>query len=162
MKQSRSIARKGASAAVLALALALGGCLLDVFAPASNQEDNLRTARELWQRQGITDYRYALLRRCFCPEEARGPVRVEVRGGQTASVVPVQSGQTVRTEQFATLDTVEELFATIEQIIARDPYLLTVRYDPERGFPTYVFADYERSAVDEENGFQVGEFQLLP
>lgn len=162
MKQSRSIARACMQGAVLALVLALQGCLLDVFAPSSNQEENLRTARELWRSQGISDYRYNLLRRCFCGPEVAGPVHVEVRGGQAVSVAPVQSSQTVQVDQFASLDTVEELFAAIEEIMDRDPYLLTVRYDPARGYPTYVFADYERNAVDEENGFQVGNFEPVP
>lgn len=156
MTQVRSIARL----LPLALAaLALQGCTGGPF-DASGARAELRAGRALWQREGAADYAYTIRRVCFCGPEVAGPVRVEVRGGQTVKVETF-SGRTLAAGAFDRLDTVEELFATVGEAIDRDPDRIMAGYDPARGHPVSLFVDYDRRAVDEENGFEVSDFVVL-
>jgi hypothetical protein len=156
MTHFRSIARL----LPLALAaLALQACTGGPF-DASGARAELRAGRALWQREGVADYAYTIRRVCFCGPEVAGPVRVEVRGGQTVRV-ETSSGRTIAPGAFDQLDTVEELFATIAEAIERDPHRIMAGYDPARGHPVSLFVDYDRRTVDEENGFEVSDFVVL-
>ncbi len=141
---------------LLALALLAGACSDGPF-DASGARDELRAARSVWQRERPADYAYTVARVCYCGHEVAGPVRVEVRGGQT----PL-GGQGLREGAFDGLDTVEELFAAVEAAIEADPYQLSAGYDSERGHPLVLAVDYDRQAVDEEGGFVVSDFTALP
>lgn len=145
---------------LLALALLAGACSGGPF-DASGARAELRAARAVWQREGAADYAYTVGRACYCGHEVAGPVRVEVRGGRTVSVQPL-GGMSVRQGAFDGLDTVEELFAAVEDAIEADPYRLAASYDPGRGHPLTLAVDYDRRAADEEGGFIVGDFTALP
>jgi hypothetical protein len=148
--------------AVLALALGLHACSLLPFESGETTRERLREARALWERQGIRSYRYTVAMTCFCPPERVGPVVVEVRDGATVSVTSANQGRTVAPGAFAGLDTVEELFAFIEQGLGKKPDETRTEYHPELGYPTAVRFDYERNAIDEENGILVSAFERLP
>jgi hypothetical protein len=70
-------------------------------------------------------------------------------------------GQSVAGGGFDRLDTVEELFEAVEAAIRAEPYQIASAYDPARGHPVALAVDYDRYAVDEENGFQVTDFVAL-
>lgn len=156
MPTPRTIARLP----LLALALLAAACSGGPF-DASGARAELRAARARWEAGGAADYAYTVRRVCFCGPEVVGPVRVEVRGGRTVSVSPLE-GRTPAPGAFDRLDTVEEMFASVQDAIDADPYLLDARYDPARGHPVSVAVDYDRRAVDEEGGFAVTDFVVLP
>ena len=143
----------------LAVALLAGACSGSPF-DASGAEADLQAGRSRWRQQGTPDYAYTIRRVCFCGPEVAGPVRVEVRGGHTVKVETF-GGRTLAMGAFDRLDTVEELFAAVEDAIERDPHQLTAAYDPTRGHPVALAVDYDRYAVDEETGFQVTDFVAL-
>jgi len=60
----------------------------------------LQFNRNLWNRQNISNYRYTFNNNCFCIPEARGPVVIEVRYGQTTSITSVATGQPVDSQFF--------------------------------------------------------------
>ncbi len=60
----------------------------------------LQFNRNLWNQQNIYNYRYTFSNGCFCIPEARGPVVIEVRNGQTTSITSVATGQPVETQFF--------------------------------------------------------------
>lgn len=140
-------------------ALALQACTGGPFDPSGARAE-LRAGRALWEREGLADYAYTIRRTCFCGPAVSGPVRVEVRGGRTVSVSTL-GGQSVAPGAFDRLDTVEELFEAVEDAIRAEPYQLASAYDPARGHPVALAVDYDRYAVDEENGFQVTDFVAL-
>ena len=152
--------RPTAKLPLLALALLAGACTGGPFG-ASGARAELQAARALWERQGAADYAYTVRRVCYCAPDVAGPVRVEVRGGRTVSVAPV-AGQSLRAGTFDALDTVEELFGAVEDAIGADPHQLAASYDSARGHPLALAVDYDRRAVDEEGGFQVTDFGVLP
>ena len=144
----------------LGLALALGACGLGPFGPSSPADD-LRAARAEWERQGISSYRYTVHRSCECLPEATAPARVEVRDGRTVSVVAATSARQVRPEAFEQYDTVEELFAVIEEAIARDPYRFSASYDERLGYPLGYSVDFDREHADDEGGLAITEFEVI-
>ena len=129
---------------VLAAALAACG---DSTGPA----DDLARNRALWQAEGSADYEFGFQRFCFCPEEAVRHVQIRVTAGAVVSVIdaqgqPVDSLAAARWFTF----TIDSLFGVVEHAIAVDAHRLTVRYDPEFGYPESIAVDYDAATVDEE------------
>jgi hypothetical protein len=129
---------------VLAAALVACG---DATGPA----DDLARNRALWQAEGSADYEFGFQRLCYCPEEAVRPVQIRVTADAVVSVIdalgqPVDSLDVAR---YFTI-TIDSLFGVVEHAIAVDAHRLTVRYDPELGYPESIAIDYDAATVDEE------------
>ena len=120
----------------------------------------LERNRRLWESRGVANYHYQVANFCFCPEEYRGPIAVEVRNGSTLSAVYLAGGGPARSQPFESMDSVEDLFDTVSRALARDPDEAEVIYDPELGYPRSASFDYESRAADEEGGFSVTAFAL--
>ena len=108
----------------------------------------LREARATWRRRRLRNYHYRIERLCFCPPEFRGPVRITVRDGRPRGTA----------EPFRDVDTVRELFQTVEELISA--YELSVRYD-RRGVPRRIEADRIEHAIDDEISYVVSRFRRL-
>jgi hypothetical protein len=109
--------------------LVLAACAAPLAGPAGSRS----ASRELWERQGIDDYRYTYSVVCFCPE--RGPVQVTVRDGRIAEVQNnAQSDARVSGDAQLQVLTVEELFDRIEEAQANGTYT-KVEYHPSLGYP---------------------------
>ncbi|WP_411908677.1 DUF6174 domain-containing protein [Nostoc sp. MS1] len=117
--------------------------------------------RNLWNKQNISNYRYTLSNSCFCIPEARGPVIIEVRNGQTTSITSVATGQPVNSEYFQNYNTIPKLFNLIQDAIARQASSLTVNYDTRRGYPTQINIDYSAQIADEELFLKIENFQVI-
>lgn len=144
---------------LLGCVLALHGCAIWPTGPQAPELRELERNRRLWQTQGAGSYRYRVENFCFCGEEYRGPVAVEVRDGSTISATYVRGGAPARPEPFGSMDTVEDLFDTVARALSRDPDEAEVAYDPLLGYPVSARFDYERHTADEEGGFSVTSFR---
>lgn len=136
---------------------------------AGNDEDRqrldalraeLQESRGRWQREGASDYELTLQRICFCPHELTQPVVVGVRNGRIVTVRVAATGRPVDPEYVAVYPDVAGLFWIVEDAIDGDAASIDVEYDPQRGFPTRVDLDYDRSAYDDEMLFAVHGFDL--
>jgi hypothetical protein len=111
----------------LAAILLLSACAT----PLAGGGDDGSAARQLWNRQGIDDYRYVYSVVCFCPD--RGPLRVIVRNGQVAQVETTDPNARVG-QQLQVVLTVDDVFDRIEE--ARENGTFTeVEYHPTLGYP---------------------------
>jgi hypothetical protein len=116
---------------------------------------------KLWKAQNITSYDFRLSRNCFCPEDWRGPVDIQVRNGTVTSVTYVSNGQTATSEKFGDVDTIDELFTIIRNAYeGKFPFdqkaeTVTVTYHAESGYPLTVYIDVSQLMADEEQGFTV-------
>lgn len=130
---------------------------------ARGQSDlqQLTANQRLWRKQNISSYRYTLSNGCFCTEEARGPVIIEVRNGRTTSVTLVATGQPVDPELFQRYDTVPRLFDLIKDAIKRKAYNLDVKYNSTLGYPTQINIDYNSQIADEEQYITVKDLQQI-
>jgi hypothetical protein len=121
----------------LALTLAAAACgnhdgvLVDPQ-PIDGVAGSLSEQRQVWERQGVDDYRVAFSRVCFCVQP--GTVQVTVRDGQIVDVRQVESGERLPRERFAEYLTVDALFDAIVAAQARNEYT-AVKFHPTLGYP---------------------------
>lgn len=139
-------------------------CLL--FLPTAcggSANSELARNEKLWKSQNVTSYDFTLARSCFCPEDWRGPVNIQVINGTVTSVKYVSNGQTASSEIFSNSDTIEKLFGII-----RDAYggtgafnqkaeTVNVTYHPDLGYPLTIYIDVSQTIADEEQGYTVEE-----
>jgi hypothetical protein len=60
--------------------------LLGAMSCMNSIPQELTSHEKLWNDRGINNYDYTLERQCFCPEDWRGPVNIQVRNGTAVSV----------------------------------------------------------------------------
>lgn len=116
---------------ILLLTLALGACDLPTDSSTPVPGDPL-VQRQVWERQGIDDYRFTFGRDCFCTPLPL--VRVEVRNGEIVDVREAESGRLVEQARWDEIPTVDALFDRIVQAQAQDEYN-EVSYHPALGYP---------------------------
>ncbi len=122
-------------------------------------KDSLSRHQRLWVNQGIRSYQYRLQVNCFCPPEVTDPVIVEVREGAASSVLYAATGKPAESKYFDKYDTVDELFLVIEDTIKRGADEISVTYDETLGFPTRIYIDFVKQAVDDEIAYNISDFQ---
>lgn len=136
------------------------GILLVLTACTSNTE--LEQQQALWNSQRPAHYRYVVQILCFCSPEITQPVRIEVKNGQTVSVVDATTGQPNTNTRFAPLNTLDKMFGVIQEAIARPVDKLEAKYDGTYGFPTLIRLDPILNAVDDEIQYSIRDFEVLP
>jgi hypothetical protein len=121
----------------------------------------LKFNRNLWNQQNISNYRYTVSNSCFCIGDARGPVVIEVRNGQTTSVTSVATGKPVNPEFFQNYNTIPKLFDVIQDAINRKAFSLDVQYSARFGYPTQINIDYNSQIADEEKYLTIEKFKVI-
>ncbi|MEH2235614.1 DUF6174 domain-containing protein [Nostoc sp.] len=135
--------------------------------PASNNlnlkrlEKRLEFNRRFWNQQNISNYDYTLSNSCFCTPDARGPVIIKVRNGQTTSITSVATGKPVNPEFFQNYKTIPKLFDVIQDAINRKAFSLNVRYSARFGYPTQIDIDYNSQIADEEKYLTIENFKKI-
>ena len=146
----------------LTLALSLAAACESVTGPASD----LERARRRWASAEPAAYEVTVRHVCFCIVEVTVPVVVTVRGGVVQSRRYAEgsalAGQDVDPRYAATFPAVEGLFDVLDDAVRRRAADIQATYDPQRGYPTAFYIDYERNVADEEQGYQVQAFRALP
>ncbi|MEH1896058.1 MAG: DUF6174 domain-containing protein [Nostoc sp.] len=131
--------------------------------PANNNL-NLRRSkfnRHLWNQAKISNYRYTFSNGCFCIPDARGPVVIEVRNGQTTSITSVATGKPVNPQYFEKYKTIPKLFNVIQDAINRNAFSLNLGYSLKLGYPTKIDIDYDSKIADEEIFLTIENFQEI-
>jgi hypothetical protein len=139
-------------------------CLVAVLPACSSAE---RQAYEknhsLWEAQSIHNYRFNLKIGCMCPWYSMMPLTVEVRDGEIVSMLASNGGDISNyLDTFRRSGTLESLFATVDSAISRRVYKLAVQYDATYGFPSSIVIDPSRLVYDDETGYYVTDFKVLP
>lgn len=125
--------------------------------PSDIWQAELDEARSRWGTAGLTGYSFHYTRNCFCPQLS---IRVTVQGGQVTAIRDLIA-DTAYTSPLPDY-TIPKLFDQIQDFIDRPVDRLTAGYDPVTGVPLSIAADPIRNAIDDENGFSVGEFESVP
>ena len=139
------------SIACLLAAILAGGCGSDMSL--------LESKHALWSSQGADSYRFHFTRYCFCP----GPYEVDilVEDGVATRVLDTESGV------YLDAHTDADYFVTIEDLFeeAKDAMenadAHEIDFDPELGFPTRIFRDNIRDAVDDEVTYTAGDYVTI-
>ena len=128
----------------------------------SSLADALRASRAAWASRNVSAYRYTLQISCFCPEDTIRPVTIEVRDGVAVSRTYADDGTPANPETFARYDTTEKLFALIDEALDQKAARIDAAYDPTFGYPTEGYIDASEQIADEELGFSVRSFAIIP
>ncbi len=121
----------------------------------------LTTSEKLWKAQGLSNYDFMLERQCFCPEDWRGPVNIQVRNGAAVSVKYVTNGANVTEGKFDNADTIDKLFTMLKNAYSgkgdfeQKADNINVTYNGQMGYPTTFFIDVSQTIADEEQGYTV-------
>ena len=121
----------------------------------------MRFNKRLWEQANIYNYHITVSNSCFCIPDARGPVVIRVRNGQTTSITSVATGKPVNPQFFQKYDTIPELFNIIQDAINRKASNLDVEYNAKLGYPTKINIDYNSQIADEEIFVTIENFQEL-
>ncbi|MEH2249576.1 DUF6174 domain-containing protein [Nostoc sp.] len=124
-------------------------------------QKRLEFNRRFWNQRNISNYDYTLSNSCFCIADARGPVVIKVRNGQTISVISVDTGKPVNPEYFQKYNTIPKLFDVIKDAINRKAYSLNVWYSARFGYPTKIEIDYNSQIADEEKYLTIENFKVI-
>lgn len=122
----------------------------------------LQAAQQQWQAQQIVSYSYGLSVSCFCLDDALQPVVITVTDGETTAIVKAEDGAPAAAEFFEAYNTVEKLFALIQQAIDEGAAEITVTYDPTLGYPTEIKLDGNTQIADDERFLTMSDLQVAP
>ena len=129
----------------------------------ASQRPTLVHNRSLWEAQAIQHYRFNLTVGCFCPWNALMPLTIEIKNGEIVSMVASNGGDiTPYLDTFRAHATIESLFDLVDSAISKRVYKLVVQYDPKYGFPASILIDPSRMITDDETGYYVTNFEVLP
>ena len=132
----------------------LGSCQSDENKRESLTE--LQQAKRLWERSEVDSYTITQRISCFCIESYTRPRQIQIQNGSITQV----DGETYDPDQDPQLYTVSQFFAFIEERMSRDPYRVTLVFDPTYGFPTEAYFDYEEMIADDEIGYYFSAFEI--
>jgi hypothetical protein len=142
---------------------ALAGCDGLISSGDDVQREQYRIATARWEDAGVSSYSYVFELACACaPTSELRPVRVTVQNGAVVSRVYESNDPAQRTPAseavFGPYDTVEELFAAVQNSIGRSSDVLNVVYHPTYGVPTLLQWDPDSADADDHLVFQVTGF----
>ncbi len=159
-RQSR-FARVVPTLAVLALALTASACS-DITGLGSygNEQRQLDRARRDWNDILIRDYEYVVRRSCYCNLSGVA-VRVTVRNDYVVGLTRDATGESISLSYAYQFPTIDGLFSRIQHAIDDRAYRVEASYDTQYGFPTDVYLDYERNALDDEEGYTLIAFRRI-
>jgi hypothetical protein len=144
------------------LAVALVWYIWAGAAPRTSANDKpADTPAALWESQAVDDYRYTLQVGCFCLVDVTRPVIVEVKDGQVASITYADDGTAADPALFERYDSIDNLFAVINEAEAQEPARLDVTYDEATGVPQSIVIDISEQMADEELYLEVSDFEAL-
>jgi hypothetical protein len=111
------------------------------------EQRRLDRARSRWRRDGMRDYHFRVILRCFCPPEITTPTVILVRGGR-----PQDAPSHLREAA-----TVPRLLGIVQDAIEERVSGLSVR-NGSRGMPRSIGIDSRRQVADDELEYVVDEF----
>lgn len=126
-------------------------------------DEALDAGREKWDAAGLTSYELRYQKVCECHREMPSDTIVTVEQGSIVGVrfdredyleeVPVPP------ERYTWFRTVDDLFSLVAGALDREAAAVRVSYEPELGYPTRIYIDYEQDLVGEEVELHVLELR---
>ena len=116
-----------------------------------------------WKLHSIRHYRFNLEIGCMCPWRNMMPLTVEVQNGEIVSMVASNGGDiSPYLDTFQPHATIERLFDMVDSVTSKRVYKLEIQYDAIFGFPKVIVIDPSRMVYDDETGYYVTDFVVLP
>ena len=137
--------------------VSMTGCIESFYFDDSRQQD-LKRAERKWNRAYIVDYDYEGYH--DDPYGLEGRFMVRVRNGRVIDAYNTNTGRDVPSSQLHKVPTVNDLFNEIYRAIDRNFDVLEVDYDPEFGFPSYLYLDVSRHSGNDEYSIEITDMYI--
>lgn len=155
-----------AAAVLLLILFVTGGYFftLDPRADAVDREllrSRFESNRALWQSRRPAAFDYVVERECFCNAEFQRPYLVREKDDRRTAVYasPLAGADDRPAAAPPEPFWLDDIFVLIEDAI-RNADGITVIYDPAFGFPTSVTIDWSVQTTNDEQHYQVRDFQV--
>ncbi len=122
----------------------------------------LKTQKEKWLSHKISNYQIEMQKLCFCPPEVVRMMIFEINENEIKTARYVDTGDTVAPENYNQDNTIEGLFAVVEQAMTNDPAEISITYDEEYGFIKSVTIDFHEKTLDDEVSFITSNMRHSP
>lgn len=119
-------------------------------APVSPIQQSLNKHLQQWKQAGIQNYSYEFRRSCFCMQEFTKPVLIRVKNNIVIDARLKENKQPLSENLKDNRQTINMLFASIQDAINRKAYSIKVKYNDKYGYPTSINVDYHKELADEE------------
>ena len=137
-----TILRIAATISATTLLLGCGG------SDSNDVLDDLNANRAKWESANVDTYQFEYQLSCFCVEETTLPRLVLVEGSQVTSQTIIEGNIALPLDD-ATAESIDSLFQLIALEESRAESL-SVKYDPELGYPTEIRVDINEQTADDE------------
>lgn len=141
----------------LANAALLLGCASPMDTGLEAEQAMLARSRQIWASASVERYRMTVR---LHGAWVNGAAVIEVRDGSPVSMTVIEGAH--GPQAFEQHDTVEELFLVVENALEQRADHLETLYHKSLGFPRFVDVDMGAQWADDEHGFTVAEFAVLP
>lgn len=143
----------------LLIASVVSGCICPPIRSWDKSEltAQLEENRTKWRAAGLRDYQFELDVVCFC---SALPAVVSVAAGEVQAAHYVHDGSPVQPADLGQYHTIDGLFDLAEAAMEEDPDFMSVKFDPDLGFPTEIQIDPIACMYDEQTTFLVSD--LVP
>lgn len=138
--------------------LLLSGCV-DYFNYDDDRMSDFRRAERKWRNSNIVDYDYKAMHND--PWGLNGRYMVKVRNGVIVDAYNVNTGNDVPSSAFSSIPTIDDLFDYVYTAIDENYDELEVIYDPDLGFPGYIYMDRRYRAYDDEYSIDISDLYLF-
>jgi hypothetical protein len=134
-------------------------------APSTGADDlpdysHIAEAAARWSAYGLKNYTIEQQRICFC-RFPHGFVKLIIRDNKIIEGIDLTNGQLVPAEILQYYQTVDSLFAWIEEAKTLNPERLEIEYDSRYGFPKKISFDYSAGVADDELWIETQALQTL-
>ncbi len=130
-----------------------------VTACEEHANSSMEISLQRWAENSSGSYSFVFQRSCFCPEEYRKAMRINVENGDVVAAVYLDDADTpVSSTVLADLYTIEEWFGVISDAIKREADRLEVDYHSKYGYPEKIEIDMRERRADDEQLVLISEF----
>ncbi len=98
---------------------------------------------------------------CFCAAPAGQWHKLTVINGEITRAVEVQTGKTLPPEKLNFFKTIEDLMDFVAGVNPDSVAVFDLEIDPEHGYPSRIYVDFDERLADEEVGFENRHFSQL-
>ena len=109
--------------------------------------------KDKWLSHDIKKYQIEMQKICFCAPDAVRMMIFQVEDNEIKDVRYADSGDAVDPGHYNELNTIEGMFALVEQSLEKNPADIVISYDQEYGYIKELTVDYQENIADDEFTF---------
>ncbi len=119
----------------------------------------LQANKDKWLSKNIKEYQIEMQKICYCDPDAVRMMIFQISNDEIKEVLYADTGEAVNPSYYNDSNTIEGLFALVEQALNEKPEDIIIAYDEEFGYIKQVTVDYKANLADDEFTFIVSNLR---